>query len=409
MRTALNKIPLLLVALAMLGLTACDQSEEAFPVNSGDNLVIRETGNAQNDDPLDDGLAPGSDYFFVQAHNSAWDYEWNVAPSVPSEVLQDGQFFRIDYEEPGDYTVTVSTVIEGESHDDTLSVTVAAPTAAGQIGRLPRFGALNTALGASSIAIPDSGVTVLAPTSDALIPQFDANEDGALDAEELPADSVLTDILETHVIPQTLSPDDIQGGETYTTLEGEEVTFQGSGDNLSVVVEDDTGTIIAEAPVTLADLSIDNGAVYPIGGVLAPGSASVQFDDQTSDDGVTVSVASVYIPRDGYVAIHDSTLLDDPPQVQGSVIGVSDYLEAGVHNDVEVTLFDVPGAVENGNFEEGAVLEGDQLLVAMPHEETNGNQAYNFITSDGMEDDPYTEGGSAVVDPGFVTVAEEME
>ena len=126
-------------------------------------------------------------------------------------------------------------------------------------------------------------------------------------------------------------------------------------------------------------------------------SASVVFEDQTSD-GTTVTVANATLPDDGYVAIHDSSLLDG--EVVGSVIGVSEYREAGTYENLNVTLFDVAGA----EFNETALTEND-TLVAMPHEETGANTTYDFVAADGMEDGPFLVDGEPVVDSGLVTIA----
>ena len=50
------------------------------------------------------------------------------------------------------------------------------------------------------------------------------------------------------------------------------------------------------------------------------------------------------------------------------------------------------------------MLGGAQDLIAMPHRETGGNEEYNFITSEGTEDGPYTSGGSAIVAVARTTV-----
>lgn len=119
--------------------------------------------------------------------------------------------------------------------------------------------------------------------------------------------------------------------------------------------------------------------------------AEVTFNDQTTG-GLQVVVAEVTLPDDGYVAIHDSTLLGG--NVKGSVVGVSRYLEAGTYSDLAVTLFEtdeVPGLEDNAD---PAVLTRDTLLIAMPHMETSGNEQYDFLVSD--TDGPFTSGGNAV-------------
>jgi hypothetical protein len=126
------------------------------------------------------------------------------------------------------------------------------------------------------------------------------------------------------------------------------------------------------------------------------GNAAVTFPDQSTDD-TTVTVESVVVPEGGFVAIHDSTLLDG--NVVGSVVGVSEYLGPGLHEDVEVTLFDVPGAEFNQT-----ALNESQSLIAMPHLDTNSNQTYDFVATDGAADGPYVANGSAVTEAANVTV-----
>jgi hypothetical protein len=126
-------------------------------------------------------------------------------------------------------------------------------------------------------------------------------------------------------------------------------------------------------------------------------TASVTFSNQTTD-GTTVVVESVTMSEGGFVAIHNASLLDG--NTLGSVVGVSEPLSAGTHENVEVTLFDVPGQ----NFSEGMTLEENQTLIAMPHFDTNSNGVYDFITSNASEDGPYTANGSAVVDPASITI-----
>ncbi|PSP74256.1 hypothetical protein BRC86_06480 [Halobacteriales archaeon QS_3_64_16] len=124
--------------------------------------------------------------------------------------------------------------------------------------------------------------------------------------------------------------------------------------------------------------------------------ASVTFENQTTE-GETVVVEEVTLEEGGFVAIHEQT--EDGGV--GGVIGVTEYLEAGTHEDVEATLF--TDAVEGGDFEQ-SMLEEDGTLIAMPHLDTDGDEAYEFVSSAGEVDGPYTEDGGAVVDPASVTV-----
>ncbi|EMA47887.1 hypothetical protein C449_00405 [Halococcus saccharolyticus DSM 5350] len=128
-----------------------------------------------------------------------------------------------------------------------------------------------------------------------------------------------------------------------------------------------------------------------------PEMASATFENQTTD-GSNVTVASAALPDGGFVAMHDSSLLDG--NVAGSVIGVSEKFDAGTQMDVNVPLYSgVPG----GDYDQSR-LEEDQTLIAMPHKDTNGNGTYDFLTSGGEQDGAYTQDGSAVVDDAEITV-----
>ncbi|WP_191907507.1 hypothetical protein [Haloarcula sp. CBA1131] len=112
-------------------------------------------------------------------------------------------------------------------------------------------------------------------------------------------------------------------------------------------------------------------------------TATVTISDQESD-GSEVVVDSAQLPEGGFIVIHDSTLLDGG--ILSSVIGNSEYLEAGSHEDITITL-DEP-------------QDEDFAAIAMPHLDTNGNEAYDFPDADG----PYTANGSAVFERANVSV-----
>jgi hypothetical protein len=129
-------------------------------------------------------------------------------------------------------------------------------------------------------------------------------------------------------------------------------------------------------------------------------TASVTFDGQKTH-GSSVQVAETDLSDGGFVAIHDSSLLDG--EVFGSVIGVTEYLEAGDHEDVEAHLFDEE-MVDGAEFDQDE-LEEDCTLIAMPHLDTDDNEEYNFLASNGEEDGPYVdEDGNPVVDDAQVNV-----
>jgi hypothetical protein len=120
------------------------------------------------------------------------------------------------------------------------------------------------------------------------------------------------------------------------------------------------------------------------------GEAAVTFEDQESD-GETVTVANATLPEGGFVVIHDATLLDG--DAVGSVVGVSDYLAPGEASDINVSL--------------NETLTESQTLIAMPHLDDPTNFQYDFVTSNGTEDPPYTVNETAVTDDANITVEGE--
>jgi hypothetical protein len=158
-------------------------------------------------------------------------------------------------------------------------------------------------------------------------------------------------------------------------------------------------TGVAEGTYIHGLFTRDTGRLATIS--VAPGNdtaepATVTFENQSSD-GRTVVVDSVTLPEGGFVTIHDATLLEG--NVVGSVIGVTGPFEPGVHENVTVPLFTVPGGPD------GPELTEDGTLIAMPHLDTNANGLYEFVISDGADDGPYLDNGSAVTDSANVTVS----
>jgi hypothetical protein len=131
------------------------------------------------------------------------------------------------------------------------------------------------------------------------------------------------------------------------------------------------------------------------GGQDGGATPTVRFEKQ-SLTGQTVTVQSVYLPHDGYVAIHNT----EQATGVGRVIGVSDYLTAGTHKNVQVSLFGIPSR----NFS-GTTLQESQTMVAVPHRETTGNQTFDFVSTEGREDVPYTVNDQPITDTAFIVVS----
>ena len=125
--------------------------------------------------------------------------------------------------------------------------------------------------------------------------------------------------------------------------------------------------------------TIDGSPVADSAGITVPTEsreqASVSVRNQTvQSDSMTVE--SARLPDGGFLVIHNDSYLPPESAPLESAVGVTSYLEAGQHNGVSVPLLD------------GTVAE-DQTLVAVPYRDTNGNQRYDYIASDGFQDTAY--------------------
>lgn len=133
-------------------------------------------------------------------------------------------------------------------------------------------------------------------------------------------------------------------------------------------------------------------------------TANVTFSDQTvanNDSGPTVTVDRLDMNEGGYMSIHQSSRFqfaegedsDEydvpiPDELENpiceSLIGITEYLEPGVYEDLEVPLFrsDSP-AVELGAAGVGPLGES-QVMIAIPHHNTTDEDTFN------CPDDPST-------------------
>lgn len=118
--------------------------------------------------------------------------------------------------------------------------------------------------------------------------------------------------------------------------------------------------------------------------------STVTFREQAIEDGA-VTIESTTVPEGGFVAIHTPRFKRRPRTVRDiklSVVGWSEYLEPGTHQNVRVEVEPVAGEAAE--------------LIAMNHRDTNNTETYDFVT-DGPAfadaDWPYfTPRGKAVTD-----------
>ncbi|WP_369256234.1 fasciclin domain-containing protein [Geodermatophilus amargosae] len=142
--------------------------------------------------------------------------------------------------------MTDDPVATAASNNPVLSTLVQAVTAANLVDTL------NTT----------DDITVIAPAN----PAFEAIPADQLQAV-LADQATLTQILTHHVIPGRLSPDQLAG--THTTVAGDEVTIEGSGEAFTVA-QTVTGT---PASVICGNVQTANATVYIVDQVLAPAAA----------------------------------------------------------------------------------------------------------------------------------------
>jgi uncharacterized surface protein with fasciclin (FAS1) repeats len=137
-------------------------------------------------------------------------------------------------------------------------------TAAGNNPALSTLVAAVTAANLGDSLNSAQDVTVLAPAN----PAFEAVPADALNA--LLADTPqLTAVLTHHVIQGRLAPDELAG--THTTLNNDEVTIEGSGEDFSIAAD---GTVVGtEASVICGNVQTANATVYIIDQVLKPAAS----------------------------------------------------------------------------------------------------------------------------------------
>lgn len=150
-------------------------------------------------------------------------------------------------------------------------------------------------------------------------------------------------------------------------------------------------------------VGIDGGEQPGVGTPTETAPPNVRFDKQTTR-GENVTVQFVSLPEDGYVAIHTSEMLQTTGF--GRVVGVSGYLKAGTYRNVTINLYEVPG----GDFNIRQ-LQKNRTLVAVVHRETSEapkTPTFNFVTTNGREDGPYTANDSPIIDTAYIIARSEV-
>ncbi|WP_103020572.1 fasciclin domain-containing protein [Salinibacter altiplanensis] len=402
---------LLLCATAALVLAGCDQSsQQASPENANRYIITQSSsaGDAATGSFSDANVVnvPDTVDYYMQGYTVDKDYTWTVNGSsdLPTSASSDqtyewqsrgGEFITVVYG-PGDPIATTAgmsastnSIQVDASNDDinaeTIDVSAAVTDSiSGQIGRFGAFSTLTNLAASSGIAefLGQEGpsFTLFAPSTAAFAADIDGDDEveqagaiggtptQAVDDDEDTDSSVRAQLLKYHAIQgDSLTASDLP--VTRETVLGPEVTVNGD-------------------KVSQANIPATNGVIHKLNEPLFPPTALVDFTDRTlADTSVTdtdsLTVDGSYFPEaGGYIVLHEGS-------AGGPVVGSSEYVEGrGVSNDVQVYL--------NKDYSgESAVT-----LVAMPHEETTGDETLDFPGND----TPYTLSGSPVTDQVEITV-----
>nr|WP_277870505.1 fasciclin domain-containing protein [Nakamurella antarctica] len=199
--------------------------------------------------------------------------------------------------------------------------------------------------------------TVFAPVDDAF-----AKIDKATIETLKTDDALLSKILTYHVVPGQIAPDAIVG--THTTVEGQDLTVTGSGDNLK---------INGESAVICGGVKTKNATVYLIDTVLMPPAADAATPAASAD--MTTSMAAA--PMDnasGLVGTGCAAYASANPSGAGSVDGMAadPVAVAAGNNPILKTLTAAVSGKLNPKVDLVNTLNGGEFTVFAPVDDAFG-------------------------------------
>ena len=347
--------------------TACPPANETTPDNENDDLgyqlVINYSGAWQGTIVTEDMNIPiedtGNETIDIEA-----DDDENVAATVSKanitdetmsvSLYLDGEF--VDGRNPVEPTV--------DNFDDTDDTSGVSSGTDDSTGGDPAF-----SNSSDTSSMNDAG------TDDDWRTFDEEDENGAFNAESDPSEDDGSNT--TATASDDFGDGDGDGGNTTVNDTAAECDADEKENTTITTTSESTN----DTTITTQEASVD---------VETSGSARVVFADQEMmETPPSVVVESATLPDGGFVVIHSMSLMRDG-EVEGSVVGVSNKLDAQRGEDINVTL--------NRNLAES------QTLVAVAYRDTNEDGDFTFDGTTGGTDAPYRDDGSAIFDDANVTV-----
>jgi hypothetical protein len=145
-----------------------------------------------------------------------------------------------------------------------------------------------------------------------------------------------------------------------------------------------------DEPYTRNASPVADRATVTIADGKRPTNASVTLSNRTTN-GTTVTVDRATLAEGGYVAIHEGGY--NGSNATETLVGSTGYLDAGSYANVTVAL----GTNDSALTDSGRIS-------AVVHEDTDGDRAFQYVQSGGIEDRPALENGTVVADTASLTV-----
>jgi uncharacterized surface protein with fasciclin (FAS1) repeats len=158
----------------------------------------------------------------------------------------------VEEESPPSGSVEEPSEPVADTGDDTAGSDQTIAALASETPELSQLTSVLETAGLTSVLEEAGPLTVFAPNNDAF---------AELDLAELAADPAqLTDILQYHVVEGAVTSDQLEDGQTVTTLQGGELTVSIDGETV----------MVGDATVVQADIQAGNGVIHVIDTVPQP-------------------------------------------------------------------------------------------------------------------------------------------